>query len=175
MAKSSPRVKSDKANLTPVTDWQHADQIIRNIAQCQGKIKEQNKKAIEAINKVKSALIAANNPLQERIKCDTARLEAFALSHKDDFKKQKSRKLNFGVIGWRKSTAIKIKKTTLELIKKLFTAAKAKTFIRTKETVDKEALAKLNDNELALVGARRDAKEVFFVEPDLPKAVDYYK
>ena len=55
----------------------------------------------------------------------------------------------------------------------MFSKAKAAACIRVKESVDKEALAKLTDEQLADIGARRKEKDVFFVEPALPEAVDY--
>jgi hypothetical protein len=39
--------------------------------------------------------------------------------------------------------------------------------------VDKEALAKLTEEQLTSVGARRKVKDVFFVEPSSQEAVDY--
>jgi hypothetical protein len=39
--------------------------------------------------------------------------------------------------------------------------------------VDKEALAKLTDEELASIKARRKTRDAFFVEPILIEAVNY--
>jgi RNase H-fold protein (predicted Holliday junction resolvase) len=44
--------------------------------------------------------------------------------------------------------------------------------IRIKESVDKEALAKLTDERLSIVKARRKSKDAFFVEPTLTEAAD---
>jgi hypothetical protein len=114
-------------------------------------------------------------PFNEKIDLCTRSLEAFAIANKKAFGKQRSRKLQFGTIGWRKSTSTKIKKTTLQLIKDVFSAAKAKTLIIVKESVDKQALAKLSDEDLAKVDAKRHVKDLFFVEPDLTKAVNHGK
>jgi phage host-nuclease inhibitor protein Gam len=136
-------------------------------------IKQAEETAKDDINEIKAELAEKVKPLQEEIKLKVRSLEAFAALHKNDFGKKRSRKLNFGILGWRKSTSISIKKNTLELIKQVFTNAKQKMCIRVKESVDKEALAKLTEEQLASVGARRKEKDVFFVEPSSQEAVDY--
>jgi len=167
------RVKSKEPAIISIETWDKADEHIRSIGDLQLKINQAEASAKDAIDEAKAELVESVKPLQSAIELHHRSLEAFAAARKDDFAGQKSRKLNFGLLGWRKSTVTIIKKNTLELIKALFPAAKAKAYIHTKETVDKEALAKLTDQELADISARRESKDVFFVEPDLPKAVDY--
>jgi len=167
------RLKSDKPALVPINDWASADATIERICYYQRDVDEANRKANDDINKIKDELVKSVKFPQEKIQQITVSLEAFALAHKADFGKDRSKKLNFGLLGWRKSTSVVIKKTTLEKIKEVFAKAKAAMCIITKETVSKEALAKLTDEELASVGARRKVKDDFFVEPDLPEAVDY--
>jgi len=168
------RIKSEKPALIPIKDWQQADELVREIADCQIAIEKMESIAKLKIDRTKKIMAEAVKGHQDIIKKYQASLEAFATAHRDDFKKQKSRKLNFGTLGWRKSTVIKTSKKTLELIKQVFTsAALKKTYIRTKESVDKDALAKLTDEQLAVIKARRDEKDVFFVEPASQKAADY--
>ena len=167
------RVKSDKPALVSIPNWDHADQYVRRIGAHLSTIKRAECDAKKNIDKTKAELAKRVKKLQAIIHLYTNSLEAWAVIHKTEFGKQRSKKVNFGTIGWRKSTSTIIKKNTLELIKQLFSKAKAATYIHTKETVDKDALAKLTDEQLALVGARRKIKDDFFVEPDLSKAVDY--
>jgi phage host-nuclease inhibitor protein Gam len=169
---ASKRVKSDR-QILPITDWVEADRFIKQIGVLQDKIKEAERQAGDDINKAKTVLTTATEFPQGKITQFVDSLEAFAAAHKDDFGKERSKKLNFGLLGWRKSSSVAIKKTTLEKIKAGFAKAKAAMCIITKETVSKEALAKLTDEELASVGARREVKDDFFVEPDLPEAVKY--
>ena len=172
MAKNK-RVKSDKPILRPCPDWQHADDFVRRIGDLQLQITAAEQKAKGDIDEIKADLVKQTKDLQEKVKLYTNSLEAFAATHSKEFGKKRSKKLNFGLLGWRKSTAISMKKNTLEIIKRVFAKAQQKFYIRVKETVNKEALAKLTDEQLASVGARRKEKDVFFVEPDLPEAVDY--
>ncbi len=169
------RVKS-KVKLIVISDWKEADKLLRRVGDMQIKICQIQNEAIDDINEIKADLAKTIKPHQERIVQATRSLEAFAVNHTEDFEKQRSRKLNFGLLGWRKSTSISIKKdTTLKLIKEVFTKAKRKPLIIVKESVDKNALAKLTDEQLACIKARRKVKDDFFVEPNIPDAVDYEK
>lgn len=167
------RLKSDKPAIIQFEHWGDANEHVRRVGDLTMKITAAEHKAADDINEAKACLEIAVKPLQQEIDTYIRSLEAFAAAHKDDFGKERSKKLNFGLLGWRKSTSVTIKKTTLEKIKEVFAKAKAAMCIITKETVSKEALAKLTDEELASVGARREVKDDFFVEPDLPEAVDY--
>jgi len=172
MAKSK-RVKSAKPAIIPIADWQAADDMIRKMGDNQLAVSRAEDLAKTRIDEAKARLADDVAPHKELIDVCVRSLEAFCSAHQTDFGKFKSRKLNFGVLGWRKSASIKIKKTTLELIKEFFTPSKRKACIRIKETVDKEALGKLTDAELAKIKARRQVRDDFFVEPDMPEAVDY--
>lgn len=166
------RVKSDKPVLLPVPHWNHANEFVRRIGDLTLQIAAAEYKAKDDINEAKAELAKTVKPLQEKIKLYAQSLEAFAVINKNDFSGKRSKKLYFGTLGWRKSTAVNITKKTLELIKQVF-SKKAAAYIHFKESVDKDALAKLTDEQLASIGARRKEKDVFFVEPDLPEAVDY--
>jgi phage host-nuclease inhibitor protein Gam len=70
--------------------------------------------------------------------------------------------VSFGVFGFRKSTSIHTKKTTLDLLEKLG----LDKYIRVKKEADKEAMAVLDDETLAQVDAVRKVKNDFFCEAD---------
>jgi phage host-nuclease inhibitor protein Gam len=169
------RVKSAKPEVIKIADWPQADQLVKQIGDLQLQVSESQASAKGRIDKIKEALAADVIRRQDAINLYCRSLEAFAAEHEVDFADQKSKQLNFGKLGWRKSTFIIIKNNTLDLIKRLFSPAKAAICIRTKETVDKEALAKLTDEQLTNISARRKITEVFFVEPDLPEAASYEK
>ena len=98
------RIRSEKPALITIKDWQQADEMVRNIADCQIAIEKLEAIAKVKIDRTKKILAEAVKGHQGTIKNCQASLEAFATAHREDFKKQKSRRLNFGVIGWRKST-----------------------------------------------------------------------
>lgn len=170
------RIKSDKPALIEVRDWAHADKLIRQIADHQTIIEKLEAGAKLKIENSMKVLTAGAKSHHEMIKKYQESLEAFATTHRADFKKQKSRKLNFGILGWRFSTSIGIStKHTLGLIKEKLSEELQESCIIIKESVSKDALANLTDEQLASVKARRDEKDVFFVEPASIKAADYNK
>ena len=167
------RVKSAEPELIAIVEWDQADELLKKAAELVIRKTTAEHMAAEDINGVKAFLAAEVKPINEEIDLITRSLDVFSRMHKEDFGDKRSKKLNFGTIGWRKSTAIAIKKTTLELIKKVFRPSLATSCVRLKEEVDKEGLAKLTDEQLADVDARRKETDIFFVEPDLTEAADY--
>jgi phage host-nuclease inhibitor protein Gam len=110
---------------------------------------------------VKEKCAKEGEGLRSRIADLTALLGAYAEYNRTElFKDRKSIELSFGSFGYRKSTAISVKKTTLELLKKLGLAR----YVRVKEEPDKEAMAELDDETLAQVDAARKVKDAFFCE-----------
>ncbi len=168
------RVKSAKPAIIPIENWAEADKLLRRTGTLQLQIEKLQNDAAADINNRKARLVSATKVLQADIEHRRASLEAFATAHKADFGKARSRKLNFGTVGWRQTTSIGItKKTTVQLIREVLSAARAKLCIIVKETVSKDGLGKLTDEELAELGARRKVKDDFFVEPDIPEAANY--
>jgi len=167
------RLKSGD-NFVVIKNWEEADLAVKTIGELQAKITELEAATDIVVNQAKADLAATTKPLADTIIANLDAVEHFAEEHKDGFGVNKSRQLNFGIIGWRKSTALKIAnvKKTIELIKEKF-ASKAKLYLHLKDTPDKEALAKLTDEELASVAARRKSTDDFYVEPDLTKAANY--
>ena len=172
MAKNK-RLKSGKPELIEIESWQEADNLIGEIWDLRMTIEILEAKATEKVDQIKADLAGKVKPLRETIDHSIRSLEAFATARREDFGKAKSRNLANGKIGWRKCTAITVAKNTLALIKGVFSRAKRESLINVKETPDKNAMAALTDEELRLVGARRERKEVFFVEPDSVEAAEY--
>lgn len=177
--KSKSRTNRTKSQtlLIPIPNAKHADDILARMAELSGQIEKAKFDAAEEINITKDRLADTVDDLNETLDRYHKSLESFAVNNKDIFGKARSKKLNHGTIGWRSSTVMKISNATkknptgtLELLKQHF-KTKFKQFVKIKETVDKNALKRLTDEQLALVKARREDREVFFVEPDVPEAV----
>ena len=119
--------------------------------------------AHKRIAEIKSEAAEKGKEIRQRIADLSALLGAFAEYNKSElFKDRKSVQLSFGVFGYRKSTSISVKKTTLELLKK----KKLTNYILVKEEPSKEAMADLDDDTLAQVDAVRKVKDDFFCEAD---------
>jgi phage host-nuclease inhibitor protein Gam len=171
MAKNK-RAKSKGPELIVITDWGHADELVLRTGQFQGDIQQAELVAKTKIDGIKKDLVSRIETAQDGIDICIRSLEAFATNHPDDFGKLRSRKLNFGVLGWRKSSFVITCKETLSRIKELFSPSKIKQVVRVKESIDKEAMAKLTEDELASVSAQREEKDIFFVEPNKVEAAD---
>lgn len=169
MAKKK-RVKSDRQLLT-VVGWGQVDQLAGRIGKLQRDIGKEEMDTADAIEKLKSDLAKKVKPLQESITLYTESIEAWCVAHRNEFGDRQSLKINHGTVGWRKSALISVKNTTLDLIKAVF-GRKAPQYMHVKESPNKEAMAKLTDEQLASVGARRRQKEAFFVEPDTTEAAE---
>lgn len=172
MAKKK-RVRKDSPPVTFLHGWKQADDYVRRLGDQQNQIEQHQATAKKCIDMIKAELQTKVSKIQKTIDYDALVLQAFCGSHLKDFKKNRSKKLQFGRVGWRKSTSVKTTNSTLDLIKKLLSAAKRKECIIVKESVDKNALAKLTDEQLVSIEAQRKEKDVFFVEPSIPEAADY--
>ncbi len=166
------RVKS-REQLIPVENWKHADVLVKRMGDLQQQIDGAQAAAKEKANKAKAELADKVEGPNAEIKRITKSLESFCAARKKEFGDRRSRKLNFGIVGWRRSTSISCKKTTADRIREVFSKAKAATLLHVKTTPDKEALAKLDDEQLVAVDAKRRVKNEFYVEPGQTEAADY--
>jgi len=124
--------------------------------------------AIEAeaemkINLIMDEKLAGAKPILEKIKNLEDKLTVFLEMNKDSIvtEDKRSVELNFGTIGFRESTKIKInKKETLKLLEQYkFTEA-----IKNKPVVNKEAMKSWSDGKLAMVKAKKETKDLPFYE-----------
>jgi len=164
------RLKTD--GTIPITGWGQADDLVREIGKLQRRIEDAQNYATAEIEKIKAGLAKEVKTSQEQIKKILASLEVFAGQHKAEFGGQKTWKLNFGTLGWRKSTITIVGKKTLEFIKQFLSSNLQKELIRTREFINKEAVGKLTEEQLAEIEARREEKDIFFVEPNKVEAAD---
>jgi phage host-nuclease inhibitor protein Gam len=158
--------------LYPISNWNEADEHLKRIGDLRLQIGEHELEAKLDIDDAKSELQKSTEPLAAEIKRHVESLEAFAANHIDDFGKARSRKLAFGIVGWRASRSLKVCKDVIDRVKSVF-GKKADAYLRIKEEADKESLGKLTDEQLIAVGCRWESKDVFYAEPDSPEAVDY--
>ena len=93
----------------------------------------------------------------------SAKIQAFADYNREElFRDRKTVELSFGSFGYRKSTRISVRKTTVGLLRRLGLV----NCIRVKEEADKDAMGSLDDEVLAQVDAVRKVSDDFFCEAD---------
>lgn len=155
------RYKPDTGKLNSLDD---VDLALKEIGMAEKELEAIDAKAAKEIAVIKERAAKEGEDLRRKVQDTAAKIAAYAEYNKGElFKDKKSVELTFGMFGYRKSTSIHVKKTTLELLKKLgFTGC-----IRLKEEPDKEAMSNLSDEELKTVDACRKIKDDFFCEANL--------
>ena len=152
-----------KPQVGKINTLDEANMVLKEIGILEKELEGIDSEAHKQIAKIKEAAANKGQDIRKRITDDSALLSAYAAYNRDDlFKDRKSVQLSFGSFGYRKSTSISVKKTTLELLKKL----KLVKCIRVKEEPDKEAMSDLDDDTLAQVDSVRKIKDDFFCEAD---------
>ena len=156
MARIKPGVKK-------IETTEEANLVLKEIGLLESDLDVIDSEAHKAIAELKAQAAKDGEGKRKRIAELSSLLGAFAEYNRTElFKDKKSVQLSFGTFGYRKSTSISVKKTTLELLKKLGLTA----FIRIKEEADKEAMANMDDDALHQVDAVRKVKDEFFCETD---------
>ncbi|MDR1418788.1 MAG: host-nuclease inhibitor Gam family protein [Treponema sp.] len=150
-----------KPNVGKIKTIEDANLTLKEIGMLEHELAAIDADADRQIAEVKAESAKQGEGIRKRIVDLSALLGSFAEYNRGElFKDRKSVDLSFGTFGYRKSTKISVKKTTLELLKKL----KLDKYIRVKEEPNKEAMSVMDDEELARVDAVRKIKDVFFCE-----------
>ena len=150
-----------KPNIGKIKTLEDANLALKEIGLLEHELETIDGEANKKIAEIKADCAKQGEGLRKRITDLSALLGAFAEYNREElFKDRKSQKLSFGEFGYRKSTAISIKKTTLELLKKL----KLDRYIRIKEEIDKDLMAEMSDEARAQVDAVRKVKDAFFCQ-----------
>lgn len=156
----SKRVKPE-INIKKMKDLGDVNSAMLKIRDIKAEIEQKELEAQEKINDIKEKVAKKVKPLLAKIEPLENGILAFAEYNKDElFTKKRTVDLTFGQIGYRKSSKISIKKTTLKLLKKF----KLRKAIRVKQTVDKEAMKNWSDIKLKKVNAKRVTEDSFWYE-----------
>jgi phage host-nuclease inhibitor protein Gam len=156
MARLKPSVKK-------IDNLEDANLVLKEIGLLEHELEAVDADAHKQIAEIKAVAVKAGEPVRRQLTDLSALLGAYAEYNRADlFKDKKTVQLSFGNFGYRKSTSISVKKTTLELLKKLG----LDRYIRVKEEPDKEAMAVMDDEALSQVDAVRKVKDDFFCEAD---------
>lgn len=161
MARSKPKT------IRPIGDLAQANAAMGEIAELKRELAKVEAAMNDEIDHLKAEAEALAAPFQTKIKAIEGGLQAFAEYNKAMFDEKRSKKLDFGAIGFRKSSEVKPKpKTTWAMVLGKIKEMGFKQAIRTKEDVNKDELHTWPDERLGLVEARRVRKDVFWYEVD---------
>jgi len=161
-------------NLYPVKDLTAANAAMAEIAVIKRSITELESAMNTSIDRIKSEAEVKAAPLQTRLASIEGGLLAFAELNKDElFKAKRSRELDFGSLGYRRSKEIKPQpKRTWKMVLGTIKRLGFKAAVRSKDMVNKEELHTWPDSRLDLIGCRRVEKDSFWYEVDEEKIAD---
>lgn len=157
-----------KTAIAPIRDLEDANDALAEIAEIDRAIEAANSQLNQDIDNLKKGVQEDITPLAERKECLGLGLANFAeLSKSELFKDRKSKDLDFGTIGYRKSTSLATIKKLCSTWKEVLGKLKEYGFkeaIRIKEEPDKEIIAEWPKERLDLVGVQRVEKDEFYYE-----------
>lgn len=160
MARQKPK------NVFLIRDVEGVNQALAELGEIKRRIDGIETEMNEKIDQAKMEAGALCAPLQARREALESGVLAFAEYNREElFQKKKSLELDFGSIGYRKSTSIKtLAKTTWAMVLGRIKELKFTEAIRTKEDVNREVLQTWPDERLVLVGAKRVEEDTFWIE-----------
>ena len=168
MARSKPK------QIRAVKSLADANSALAEIGELKRRITLIETEMNEQIDRARAEAEVEAAPLQAQVAQIEAGLQAFAeFSKRELFKEKRSAELDFGTIGFRKSSQIKTKpKFTWKMVLAKLKEMKFATAIRTKEEINKEELSGWPEERLELVGARRVEKDQFWYEVNCDNIAD---
>ncbi|MEN6441668.1 MAG: host-nuclease inhibitor Gam family protein [Syntrophobacter sp.] len=94
-------------------------------------------------------------------------LQLFCLSNKSEFGKKRSRKFHYGRIAFKLAERIEVPEELQDSVIATLKKLGLKDCIETRERLDRNALKRLPDSELARCGIKRIREDHFRIEPDI--------
>ena len=152
--------------------WDDVNQALATIADNQRTVENFEAAMQNKIDEAKAEAEARSRVFIEATKRLERQIKEFAEVHRDDMDGKKTKTLNFGAVGFRKSTKIKLPKapTKLAEIIQLLRSKGMDDCVKTPApSVDKDALRKYPTQDIVAVGASIEVDDVFWYEPDREK------
>jgi len=148
--------------MKKINNWTEVDKVLKELCDIQRDITTCENDLNEKVNKIKNAANDKIISLTEKKEKLIAAVENYTLKNKDEFEKNRSKDLTFGVVGFRKSSSIVYKNINdvIEKLKKL----KMTDCLKVVEKVNTSMLGTYEDKILKKVGASRETKDTFYYQ-----------
>lgn len=163
-----------KQQLPTLSSWDEVDLALKSIGAHQREVTAIEDIMNEEIDAAKLKAKEASDPTLAKIAAISRQVQDFAEAHRDDLVSKKTKPLIFGVIGWRKSTKVKLpkdKERLADLISLLHRVGWHDCVTQADPTINKEALRQHDFAEAKKLGIDVSIEDVFWLEPnrdDLP-------
>ncbi|MBN2895030.1 MAG: host-nuclease inhibitor Gam family protein [Campylobacterales bacterium] len=150
-----------QTEIKKITSLGEADGVLHRIADLKAHMRKATADADIAVNAIKEELALTCKPMIEEIESLERSLGVYSEYNRGElFRDKKTIELQFGLFGYRQSTSVSVKKTTLELLQKHgFDEA-----IVIKPTVNKELMRSWTPKKLSLVDAMLVVEDKFWIE-----------
>lgn len=154
-------------NIYPVKTLEDANEALEQISAFQRTVDTEELAMNEKIDAIKAKTEMSVAAHQKKIQAMENGLQAFCEFNKDNlFEKKRSIELNFGTIGFRKTTKLAPKpKITWKRVLELLEEKGFKSGIRVKKSANKEVLNEWSDEKLDKVNVIRKKSDEFWYDP----------
>jgi len=157
----------DKKALQILSSWDEVDQRLRRMGEIDIATERIEGEMTLRINEIRAHYEEEAEILKAERQALEDAINAFADDHKEEFAKTRSKDLTFGFVAYRIVKKIVIRSN--EACVAALRALKLDQYIRIVEEPNKEAMADLDDNQLAKVGAKRKIDDKFRIEPNIER------
>lgn len=154
-----------KKDISRFEAWDEVAIALKEIRDIEISVKQAETLMNQAISDIKQAYEDKVSDQLERKADLENQIELYTKAHINEFTDKKSKDFTFGKAGFRKTTEI-----TARNVVAIIEACKQRKMtdcIITKESLDKDMLAKYDDGALQTVGAKRKESEKYYMEVKL--------
>lgn len=142
--------------------WEEVNQSLKRIGEIDRMVTEQEAEMNNTINMIKQSHTDKVTPLLEEKKILEKNVQAYTEYNSNQFEASKTKNLNFGDVGFKKTTSIVTRN-----VKAIIGALKQYKMLdcidtKTTESINKEELKKYSDEAIEKVGAKRQVKDKYF-------------
>lgn len=145
-----------------INTWEEMDNVLETIGAKTRALEKIEHTMQEHIDKAKTDAALAAQPLKDEVKEMESALMVFLEDRKNEFETKKTRELNFGSVGYRKSTKLVLPRgesKMQELIDKLKSLGMYDCIVTKQEKVDKDALKAYSEEDIKEAGAWLDVQD----------------
>jgi phage host-nuclease inhibitor protein Gam len=163
------KLKDKKASAAGqiLSSWDEVDQKLRRMGEIDIATERIEGEMTLRINEIRAYYEEEAEILKAERQALEDAINVFADDHKEEFTKTRSKDLTFGFVAYRIVKKIVIRSN--EACVAALRALKLDQYIRIVEEPNKEAMADLDDNQLAKVGAKRKVDDKFRIEPNIER------
>jgi phage host-nuclease inhibitor protein Gam len=154
------RVKSEVRVVT----WDQVDDLVQRCGELTARIGELNRELTKSVADAKATYKGRVAAVERELADIYGGIQVFVTQNRSELR-GRSKRLNHGKIGYRKSTHVRLKAKSADVLEQL-EALGLDGCIKVKKTVDRNALRNLEPAVLKRLGAELLVEDVFFVEPD---------